>query len=225
MMRCSLSLASTNASVSCEPTSGMSRRSRSRYGTAPMWSSCPCVRTIASMSSRRSLMYSKSGRIRSTPGWWSSGNRTPQSMTSSRPAYSRTAMLRPTSPSPPSATTRRAPSAQRRRQGELGVRVTHGSPGGISATRDVEQPGGARPSRISATSSSVAGDEREAHRALGQDAQHLERGLRGDGLEAGAVECVDRGDDRSEDAQRRGVVAGVERARRSRRAGDPRRGR
>src|SRR6476660_6830723 len=72
-----------------------------------MWSSWPCVSTIASMSSRRSAMYSKSGRIRSTPGWWSSGKRTPQSMTSRRPFVSRTAMLRPTSPSPPSATTRR----------------------------------------------------------------------------------------------------------------------
>ncbi|CPU64079.1 Uncharacterised protein [Mycobacteroides abscessus] len=55
-MRCSLSFASTNASVSCDPTSGMSRRRRSRYGTAPMWSSWPCVRTIASMSSSRSAM-------------------------------------------------------------------------------------------------------------------------------------------------------------------------
>ena len=39
-----------------EPMSGMSGRSRSRYGTAPMWSSWPCVRTIASMSSSRSAM-------------------------------------------------------------------------------------------------------------------------------------------------------------------------
>ena len=47
---------STNASVSCDPTSGMSLRSRSRYGTAPMWSSWPCVRTTASMSPSRSSM-------------------------------------------------------------------------------------------------------------------------------------------------------------------------
>ena len=47
---------STNASVSWDPTSGMSSRSRSRYGTAPMWSSWPCVSTIASMSPRRSRM-------------------------------------------------------------------------------------------------------------------------------------------------------------------------
>src|SRR5699024_9771331 len=54
-----------------------------------MWSSWPWVRTIAAMSSRRSLICSKSGRIRSTPGCASSGNSTPQSMTSSRPSNSR----------------------------------------------------------------------------------------------------------------------------------------
>ena len=51
-----VSLASISARVSREPTSGMSGRSRSRYGTAPMWSSWPWVRTSASMSSRRSRM-------------------------------------------------------------------------------------------------------------------------------------------------------------------------
>ena len=94
---------------------------------------------------------------------------------------------------------------QCRRQGELGVRVTHVAPGGIRCDRRrrLEQPGG--PQAVADQRELVVGrgDEREAHRALGQDAQHLERGLRGDGLEAGTVECVDRGDDRSEDAQRR----------------------
>ena len=47
-MRCSTSLASTKARVSREPTTGMSGRSRSRYGTPPMWSSWPWVSTIAS---------------------------------------------------------------------------------------------------------------------------------------------------------------------------------
>ena len=56
VIRCSLSLASTSARVSWEPTSGMSLRSRSRYGTAPMWSSCPWVSTTATMSSSRSAM-------------------------------------------------------------------------------------------------------------------------------------------------------------------------
>src|SRR5918997_5723977 len=78
---------------------------------APMWSSCPWVRTTAAMSPRRCSLTPKSGRIRSTPGCSASGNSTPQSMTSSAPSYSRTAMLRPISPSPPSAMTRSPPAA------------------------------------------------------------------------------------------------------------------
>ena len=78
-MRRSASFASTRASVNCEPTSGMSRLCASRYGTAPMWSSWPWVSTIAWTSSSRSKMDEKSGRIRSTPGWSTSGNNTPQS--------------------------------------------------------------------------------------------------------------------------------------------------
>ena len=39
VMRCSVSLASRRASVRREPTTGMSGRSRRRYGTPPMWSS------------------------------------------------------------------------------------------------------------------------------------------------------------------------------------------
>src|SRR3954449_2366926 len=62
---------------------------------------------MASTLSRRSRIQVKSGRITSTPGWVSSGNSTPQSTTSSRPACSKTVMLRPTSPRPPRATTRR----------------------------------------------------------------------------------------------------------------------
>ena len=109
-IRCSRSLAPTSARVNREPTSGMSPRIRSRYGTAPMWSSWPWVRTTASMSSSRCSMTPKSGRIRSMPGCSASGKRTPQSMTSSRPSNSRTAMFRPISPRPPSAMTRRPPS-------------------------------------------------------------------------------------------------------------------
>ena len=51
--RCSASLLCTRARVSREPTSGMSRRLRSRYGIAPMWSSCAWVITSASTRSRR----------------------------------------------------------------------------------------------------------------------------------------------------------------------------
>ena len=43
------------------------------------------------------------------PGWWSSGKSTPQSTISRRPSYSKTVMLRPTSPRPPSGVTRRPP--------------------------------------------------------------------------------------------------------------------
>src|SRR5581483_9246635 len=63
-----------------------------------------------SMSSRRSRRMVKSGRIRSTPGCSSSGKSTPQSMTSRRPPYSKTVMLRPISPRPPRGVMRRAPS-------------------------------------------------------------------------------------------------------------------
>src|SRR6478736_4170878 len=112
-MRCSCSFASIRASVSWEPTRGMSLRRRSRYGTAPMWSSWPCVRITATTSSSRSSMYEKSGRIRSTPGWVSSGKRTPQSTISSLPSISNTAMFRPISPSPPSGTILSVPWGRR----------------------------------------------------------------------------------------------------------------
>ena len=111
-IRCSRSLAPTSARVNRDPISGMSPRIRSRYGTAPMWSSWPWVRTTASMSSSRCSITPKSGRIRSMPGCSASGNRTPQSMTSSRPSNSSTAMFRPISPRPPSAMTRRPPSGR-----------------------------------------------------------------------------------------------------------------
>ena len=52
----------------------------------------------------------KSGRIRSTPGCSTSGKSTPQSTTSSLPSYSKTVMLRPMAPSPPSGMTRSPPS-------------------------------------------------------------------------------------------------------------------
>ena len=67
-MRCSRHFSATSASVNFEPTTGMSARSLSRNGIAPMWSSCACVSTSASTSSRRSSTWRRSGRIRSTPG-------------------------------------------------------------------------------------------------------------------------------------------------------------
>ena len=64
---CSSSLPSSSASVSEVPYTGRAA-SRNRYGSAPMWSSCPWVRTAAWSRSRRSLTYSKSGSTRSIPG-------------------------------------------------------------------------------------------------------------------------------------------------------------
>ena len=59
-------------------------------------------------SSSRSSITPKPGRIRSTPGWFSSGNRTPQSISSSCPCTPGPVMFRPMSPSPPSGITRTA---------------------------------------------------------------------------------------------------------------------
>src|SRR5205085_7269874 len=75
--------------------------SRRRYGTAPMWSSWPCVRTIASTRSRFSRRYSKSGSTMSMPGISVCGKDSPASITRKRSSSSTTAMLRPTSPTPP----------------------------------------------------------------------------------------------------------------------------
>ena len=88
VIRCSRHFAAISASENRAPITGRSLRSRSSQGSAPMWSSCPWVITTASMSSTRSSTSRRSGRIRSTPGWPSSGNSTPQSTTSSRPSYS-----------------------------------------------------------------------------------------------------------------------------------------
>src|SRR5436190_7814182 len=66
-----------------------------------MWSSWPWVRTIASTRSRFSRRYSKSGSTMSMPGISVWGNDSPASITSMRSSSSTTAMLRPTSPTPP----------------------------------------------------------------------------------------------------------------------------
>src|SRR3954451_9490115 len=66
-----------------------------------MWSSWPWVRTIASTRSAFSRRYSKSGSTMSIPGISVCGNDSPASTTSRRSSSSTTAMLRPTSPTPP----------------------------------------------------------------------------------------------------------------------------
>src|SRR5829696_4762235 len=75
--------------------------SRRTYGSAPTWSSCPCVRTIASMSSARSRRVEKSGRTRSMPSMSAVGNISPVSTTTIRPSNSTAVMFFPISPSPP----------------------------------------------------------------------------------------------------------------------------
>ena len=104
-----------------------------------MWSSWPWVSTSPTTSSSRSVIASKPGRIRSTPGWSSSGNSTPQSISSSWPAYSSTAMFRPMSPRPPSGMIRTVSAASSGRA--LQATGGHGRQGytsGISDSRGNE---------------------------------------------------------------------------------------
>ena len=140
LMRCSRHFAATSARVNFEPTTGMSARSLSRCGMAPMWSSWAWVNTSASMSSRRPSMWRRSGRIRSTPGSSWPGNSTPQSMISSRPRCSKTVMLRPISLMPPSAVTRKPPGASGPGGCERAARRC--SPGSSQRRRSSEHAGG-----------------------------------------------------------------------------------
>src|SRR6478672_2140427 len=83
--------------------------SRRTHGSAPMWSSWPCVSTIASILSAFSSRYSKSGSTRSMPSISIVGNIRPVSTTTMRSSYSTTVMFFPISPSPPSGRTRSLP--------------------------------------------------------------------------------------------------------------------
>ena len=141
LIRCSLSFASMNARVSFEPTSGMSARSRSRYGTPPMWSSWPWVSTIADDVVEA---IPDPGEVRQDhvdAGLVSPRGTAPRSRRSSScPACSKTVMLRPISPSPPSATIRRPPFGQGRRRAKLRVRMAHSSTLPESRTRRDDRP-------------------------------------------------------------------------------------
>ena len=111
MIRCSVSLASTSARVSREPTSGMSGFSRSRYGHR-----ADVVLVPVGQDDRLDVVEPvpdvvEVGQDQVDAGLVASGNSTPQSTISSRPPYSKTVMLRPISPRPPRATMRSAPSA------------------------------------------------------------------------------------------------------------------
>src|SRR3954449_2459683 len=108
-------------------------------GSAPRWSSWPCVMTIASMSSARSRRYVKSGRTRSMPIISAVGKRSPQSTTTIRPSYSTTVRFLPISPTPPSGRTRRAPLTgdQCPSGAERGRRSLKASLRGCSRRRDL----------------------------------------------------------------------------------------
>src|SRR5437764_12686410 len=118
-----------------------------------MWSSCPCVSTIASRRSAFCRTYSKSGSTRSMPCMSVVGNDRPTSTTRRRSASSTPAMLRPTSPTPPRKTTR-----QRSALEETGVLQCLADPSPLLLVR---------------------GNERQA-RLTRRPAHHLERGLQGD---------------------------------------------
>src|SRR3954447_9204997 len=72
------------------------------YGRPPTWSSCACVMRNALTFAFRSRRYEMSGITRSIPNISSSGNISPQSMTTMSSPYSTTYMFLPISPTPPS---------------------------------------------------------------------------------------------------------------------------
>ena len=113
------------------------RVSRSRYGSAPMWSSCPCVSTTASTwsASRRARSRSPAGRGRSR-ACRPRGTRDRRRRSGCRSSSSTQAMLRPTSPTPPRKTTRQRLSVRgdRRPPAPCGRgRVPRSSPGRAAA--------------------------------------------------------------------------------------------
>src|SRR5687767_1071985 len=92
---------------------GTSGRSRSTYGSAPMWSSCACVRMIPRTFALFSRRYVMSGMTRSMPSISSSGNMRPASTTTISSPCSMASMFLPISPTPPSGMTRRALAKER----------------------------------------------------------------------------------------------------------------
>src|SRR5687767_12017323 len=80
---------------------GTSGRSRSTYGSAPMWSSCACVRMIPRTFALFSRRYVMSGMTRSMPSISSSGNIRPASTTTMSSPCSMASMFLPISPTPP----------------------------------------------------------------------------------------------------------------------------
>jgi hypothetical protein len=77
---CSWSLRAASPSVKSLPYTGTRAFSNSQ-GSAPMWSSWPCVRRIPRTSPSRSVMYVMSGMTKLIPRACSSGNMSPASTT------------------------------------------------------------------------------------------------------------------------------------------------
>src|SRR5262245_54542375 len=98
---CSSSLDLISPSVRRVAQTSRTFATRSRYGSAPTWSSCPCVSRTARTPPGRSARYDISGSTRSTPRCSSRGNARPASTTIASPAASYTVMFFPTSPRPP----------------------------------------------------------------------------------------------------------------------------
>ena len=71
------------------------------YGKAPIWSSCPCVRTIPLILSIFFIKYEISGITRSIPSMSSSGKARPQSTIIISLSYSKTVIFFPISCNPP----------------------------------------------------------------------------------------------------------------------------
>src|SRR5688572_12421413 len=92
------------AIVVAVPNTGTSS-SASRAGSAPMWSSCPCVSTTPSRRLPPRKSGSNPGTARSIPGASQTPSSAPQSISSASFPWRRSVALSPTSPQPPSGRT------------------------------------------------------------------------------------------------------------------------
>ena len=128
VIRCSLSFASTKARVSCEPTSGMSgaQPQQVRDGADVVLVAVrqddgdDVVEAVA--------MEEKSGRIRSTPGWLSSGKSTPQSMIEQPAGVLEDGHVAADLAEAAEGDDAQAVRREARRRAEFGVRMAHRAP-------------------------------------------------------------------------------------------------
>ena len=106
---CSFNFDSMIAVVSLVAYTG-TLTSLSTYGSAPIWSSCPCVITNPFTLLIFSLRYDTSGITRSIPSMSSSGNASPQSTTIILSSDSKAVMFIPICSRPPNGITLTVPS-------------------------------------------------------------------------------------------------------------------